>query len=96
MPTFDGKFYRVPQVAVKTDVSGLTSVALAPGGVVAMLGSATGGESNQVTRFTDPLDAKSTFRSGDLLDAAEAAWQHGAQVIYLTRVGIIVVVIVIS
>ena len=87
MPTFDGKFYRVPQVAVKTDVSGLTSVALAPGGVVAMLGSATGGESNQVTRFTDPLDAKSTFRSGDLLDAAEAAWQHGAQVIYLTRVG---------
>jgi len=86
-PTFNGKFFRVPQVSIKTDISGLTSTALAPGGIVAMLGSAEGGEPNQVTRFTDPISAANVFRGGDLLDAATAAWQHGAQIIYLTRIG---------
>jgi len=86
-PTFDGKFYRVPQVAVKTDISGLTSTALAPGGIVAMIGSAEGGAPNLVTRFTDPVEATNTFRGGNLLEAAQVAWQHGAQVIYMTRIG---------
>lgn len=87
MPTFDGKFYRLPTVAVKTDTSGLTSTALAPGGIVAMIGTAEGGQPNVVTRFTDVNSAKSTLRGGDLFKAAEQAWAHGAQVIYLTRVG---------
>jgi len=86
-PVFDGKFYRVPQAAVKTDVSGLTSIALAPGGVVAMLGPAEGGEPNVVTRYTDPVTAGQVLRGGDLYEAANQAWQHGAQVIYMTRVG---------
>jgi hypothetical protein len=87
MPVFDGKFYRLPTVAVKTDTTGLTSTALSPGGIVAMIGTAEGGEPNAVTRFTDVNSAKSVLRGGDLFDAAEQAWQHGAQVIYLTRIG---------
>lgn len=87
MPSFDGKFYRLPTVAVKTDVSSFVNFGLAPGGVVAMIGPATGGEPNTVLRFTDPNAAATYFRSGDLLTAAQQAWQHGAQVIYLTRIG---------
>ena len=87
MPSFDGKFYRLPTVAVKTDVSSFVNFGLAPGGIVAMMGSAQGGTPNEVVRFTDPNEAAQYFRSGDLVTAAQQAWQHGAQVIYLTRIG---------
>ena len=87
MPSFNGKFYRTPQVAIKTDTTGLTSFGLAPGGIVAMLGTSLGGAPNTVVRFTDPSAAKNYFRGGDLPDSAALAWQHGAQVIFMTRVG---------
>jgi hypothetical protein len=87
MPVFNGKFYRVPSVAIKTDVTSLTSFGLAPGGIVAMIGTASGGQPNLVTRFTDPSSASAYFREGDLVDASTLAWQAGAQVIYMTRIG---------
>ena len=87
MPSFDGRFYRIPTVAVKTDVSNFTNFGLAPGGIVAMIGPAAGGEPNTVLRFTDPNAAATYFREGDLVDACQQAWQHGAQIIYLTRIG---------
>jgi hypothetical protein len=87
MPSFNGRFYRIPTVAISTNTTQLTSFGLAPGGVVAMLGSATGGIPNTVQRFTDPESAQTAFRGGDLVTAAQLAWQHGAQVIYMTRIG---------
>ena len=87
MPTFNGKFYRLPTVAVKTDLSSFVNFGLAPGGIVAIIGPAEGGEPDEVVRFTDPNTVKDTFRGGDLVTAAEKAYEHGAQIVYCTRAG---------
>lgn len=86
-PTFNNKFFRTPAVSVKTNVSNFVNFGLAPGGIVAILGTATGGEPNTVQKFTDPTAAAAFFKSGDLITAANNAWEHGAQTIYMTRIG---------
>jgi len=86
-PTFNGKFFRTPAVSVKTNVSSFVNFGLAPGGIVAILGTSTGGVPNTVQRFTDPTTAAAYFKSGNLITAANNAWEHGAQTIYMTRIG---------
>ena len=85
--TWRGATLIQPQAFVYTDTTGLASVGLAASGVLAIIGTATGGTPNAATKYTDAATARNTFRSGDLLDAAEYAWGEGARTIYLTRVG---------
>lgn len=86
-PVFAGKSYVVPQAAVNVDTTGLISIGLAPGGIVGMLGSSAGGVPNTLIRFSDASSVENYYRSGDLVDAAQLAFQHGAQVMYMCRIG---------
>lgn len=84
---WQGRNYYRPAVDSITDISGMTTVGLTASGIIMMLGTAEGGVPWQVTRFTDPVTARRTFKNGDLLDAMEAAWSEGARIIYATRIG---------
>lgn len=87
MPTFMGRSYKQPGAYSYTDPSALVGVGLGAGGVVSILGTAAGGTANEVTLFSDPVSAKNAHRGGDLINAANYAWAHGASLVYLTRVG---------
>jgi len=86
-PTFQGRAYKQPGAYSYTDPTSLVAIGLGTGGVCAIIGPATGGESDEVTLFTDPVTAQDTYRGGALIDAANYAWAQGANQIYLTRAG---------
>lgn len=87
MVTFMGRRYVQPGAYSYTDPTALVGVGLGTGGIVALIGTATGGQPGQVTLFSDPVSAKNVYRGGNLINAANYAWAAGAQYIYLTRPG---------
>jgi len=87
MVTFQGRSYKQPGSYSYTDPTALVGVGLGTGGVVAIIGTATGGRPGQVTLFSDPVSAKNAYRGGNLINAANYAWAAGANLIYLTRPG---------
>lgn len=84
---FDNKVWTLPGVVTRTDTTGLIVSGLLGSGTVAMVGTALGGALNEVTLFTDTSSVTENFKGGDLVDHALIAFQEGASVIYMTRVG---------
>jgi hypothetical protein len=87
MVTFMGRTYKQPGAYSYTDPTALVGVGLGAGGVVTIIGTATGGAPGEVELFTDPVSAKEKHRGGNMMTAANYAWAAGANSIYLTRPG---------
>lgn len=67
-----------PHTTVTVDTSGIGGSASTADKVLMLIGSATGGNPNTVYRVTNYQQAKLIFRSGELLDAIELAWNPSA------------------
>lgn len=79
--TFGSYTTSVPGVYSRVDTSGLTQPGLTPTGIVALIGTAEGGKpytaissSGDFVRLSQASQIKSTFKSGDLLEAANIAF----------------------
>ena len=86
--TFNNKSTSVPGVYSKVDTSGLTQPGLTATGTIALIGTAVGGK--PYTAIEGPADfvrinqvgqLKSTFKSGDLLEAAAIAFDPSSDTV---------------
>lgn len=72
---FNGDVLTIPGAYSSIDVSALQVKSEGDGNkVVAILGECTGGKPQAVQFFSDPVAAKKTLKSGELLKACEKAW----------------------
>lgn len=63
-----------PHTEIITDTSGIGGSSSGSVKVLMLIGSAQGGKPNTVYRVRNYMQAKQVFRSGELLDAIELAW----------------------
>ncbi|RYF49849.1 MAG: hypothetical protein EOO38_07020 [Cytophagaceae bacterium] len=97
----NGKTIAVPGAYSTVDASGLDAIGLTATGIVALIGSASGGKpytaikgTSDFTVLTQPAQAARVYRSGDLLEAAAMAFnpssdpdiQGGAQQVVSVKV----------
>lgn len=80
-----------PHTTVTIDGDSIGSSASTSQKALVLMGSAKGGQPNEVYRVTSYTQAKSIFRGGELLDAIEMAWNpsdevEGAGTIFAIRV----------
>ncbi len=79
MPTnvginFNGQHLIHPQVAGAINASALNGVGTSDSPKVVFVGSSQGGQPNVLNWFDNPTDAISSYKGGDLIQAAELAW----------------------
>lgn len=67
-----------PHTQISVDTSGIGGSTSGSDKILMLIGSATGGAPNTVYRVRNYQEAKSVFRSGELLDAIELAWNPSA------------------
>ena len=87
MAVYNGRSYKQPGAYAFVDATGMIAGNLAAGGILAIIGPAQGGVPNVITAYNDSASAQSAFRGGDLLMAAQLAWDEGANLIYMMRIG---------
>lgn len=63
-----------PHARVYSDTSAVTGSASGSNKTLMLVGNAEGGKPNTVYRLTNMVQAQNIFRSGDLVDAMELAW----------------------
>lgn len=68
---FNGAVLTRPGAYTKVDASQFNNVALTGLGIVGLIGDADGGQPRVTQVFTDAASVKSTYRSGDLVEAAQ-------------------------
>jgi len=85
--TFGGRTTRIPSVIPNVDTSGLVRGGITGSGIVGIIGTAEAGTEDTVQTFRLPSNARTEYRGGPLLDVADAAWGHGAQIVKMLRVG---------
>ena len=85
--SFGGKSTRIPSVITKIDTAGLVRGGITASGVIGIIGLSNSGPAFEVGSYLLPSDAKVVYNSGSLLESANEAWTHGAQLIKLVRVG---------
>ncbi|AHL19314.1 tail sheath protein [Listeria phage LP-083-2] len=66
-----------PHTEISVDTSGIGGSSSGSEKILCLVGSATGGKPNAVYKVRNYSQAKSVFRSGELLDAIERAWNPG-------------------
>ena len=66
-----------PHTEISVDTSGIGGASADSDKVLMLIGSAKGGAPNTVYKIRNYQEAKRTFRSGELLDAIELAWNPG-------------------
>lgn len=72
---FNGNIITVPGAYSAIDTSGMQTKSSAEGAkTLALIGECTGGEPGVVQFFSEPTLARKTLKSGDLMKAAEKAW----------------------
>lgn len=71
---FNGKFITLPGAYSSVESSMTVTRAGEQAKVIALIGECTGGEPGVVQFFSEPNVAKKTLKSGDLLKAAQKAW----------------------
>ena len=69
-----------PHTEINVDTSGIGGSSSGSEKILMLVGSAKGGKPNEVYRVRNYPQAKSIFRSGDLLDAIELAWNPSPDV----------------
>lgn len=67
-----------PHTQISVDTSGIGGSSSSSDKILMLIGSATGGAPNTVYRVRNYQQAKTVFRSGELLDAIELAWNPSA------------------
>ena len=67
-----------PHTQISVDTSGIGGSTSGSDKILMLIGSATGGAPNTVYRVRNYQEAKAVFRSGELLDAIELAWNPSA------------------
>jgi hypothetical protein len=67
-----------PHTSITVDTSGIGGSAGASDKILMLIGSAKGGTPSTVYKVTNYQQAKQVFRSGELLDAMELAWNPSA------------------
>jgi len=75
---FAGAVLTRPGAATKIDASGFTNFVLSGVGVVGLVGEADGGQPQVLKTFKNGAQAKSYYRSGPLVEAAQIAFQPSA------------------
>ncbi|AAX92307.1 major tail sheath protein [Staphylococcus phage Twort] len=68
-----------PHASIEVDSSGIGGSASNSEKILCLIGKAEGGEPNTVYQVRNYAQAKSVFRSGELLDAIELAWGSNPQ-----------------
>lgn len=68
-----------PHTEITTDTSAITGSSSGSDKLVMLIGSATGGKPGTVYKVRNYIQAKQIFRSGELLDALELAWNPSGQ-----------------
>lgn len=68
-----------PHASIEVDTSGIGGSASNSEKILCLIGKAEGGEPNTVYQVRNYAQAKSVFRSGELLDAIELAWGSNPQ-----------------
>lgn len=68
-----------PHTEINTDTSAITGSSSGSDKLVMLVGSAKGGEPGVVYKVRNYIQAKAIFRSGELLDALELAWNPSGQ-----------------
>ena len=72
---FNGNILTIPGAYSAIDTSGLSTKSNTDGlKTLALIGECTGGEPGTVQFFSDPVSARNTLKSGELLKACERAW----------------------
>lgn len=76
---FNGRLYVTPAVVSAVDETAMLNTNLSVGNVLAVLGSAGGGQPKTPLRFGSAAEARAVLRSGDLLKAVEKAFDPSAE-----------------
>lgn len=87
--TFGGATIRRPGAYAIVDTTNMVPVTLGAMRGLAFVGELDEGatlEPGRVYAFTDPSEARKALKQGDTLDAMNVAWQHGADLIYVSGV----------
>lgn len=85
--SFGGRTTRIPSVLPRIDTTGLVRGGITASGIIGVIGTAGSGPEDEVQEFRLPSNARDIYIDGPLLDAAEAAWGHGAQIVRMLRIG---------
>lgn len=78
---FNGRLIVTPTTASVIDDSRMYSRGLSVGNVLAIIGTADGGQPNVAMRFASPADARATLMGGELLRATQLAFDPSAETV---------------
>ena len=85
---FNGELLTIPGAYAETELSTISTKGDNEGAkVIAFVGECTGGEPGAVQFFSNPITAKNTLKSGDLLKACEKAWNPVSKTKYGVSLG---------